>query len=82
MKYNIIGKYETLIDDSALALHLANSSTLMFPASQKTSGTSERMRKYFDRIPIGTIRSLFKLYETDFKLFGYSLEDTLGFELG
>lgn len=81
IKYNVIGKYETLIEDSALALHLINAS-VTFPAGQRTSGTSERMRTYFDTLPIGTLRGLYQLYENDFKLFGYSLDDVLGFELG
>lgn len=76
------GKYETLIDDSALALHLASADNFTFPASQRTSGTSERLQKYFGQIPVSVTRSLYKLYEDDFRLFGYSLEDVLGFELG
>uniref|UniRef100_A0A1B0GKX6 Carbohydrate sulfotransferase n=2 Tax=Lutzomyia longipalpis TaxID=7200 RepID=A0A1B0GKX6_LUTLO len=80
VKYNVIGKYETLIEDSALALHLING-TVTFPAGQRTSGTSERMRTYFDTLPIGILRGLYQLYEKDFKLFGYSLDDVLGFEL-
>lgn len=82
IKYNVIGKYETLIDDSALALHLAGADHLSFPAAQKTSGTSELLRRYFDQIPIYVTRGLYKLYEQDFKLFGYNLEDVLGFDLG
>ena len=82
LKYNIIGKYETLIDDSALALHLSNVENVAFPAGQKTSGTSDRLKKYFDNIPLGVIRNLYKLYEDDFRLFGYGLDDILGFELG
>uniref|UniRef100_A0A6B2E7X2 Carbohydrate sulfotransferase n=1 Tax=Phlebotomus kandelakii TaxID=1109342 RepID=A0A6B2E7X2_9DIPT len=81
IKYNVIGKYETLIEDSALALQIINA-TVTFPAGQRTSGTSERMRTYFDTLPIGTLRGLYQLYENDFKLFGYSLDDVLGFELG
>lgn len=80
IKYNVIGKYETLIDDSALALHLANVN-ITFPTSQRTSGTSELLREYFNRIPVSVTKSLYKLYADDFKLFGYSLEDVLGYEL-
>lgn len=79
---SFVGKYETLIDDSALALHMANADNYTFPSSQRTSGTSERLRDYFNSIPIGVTRNLYKLYEDDFKLFGYGLEEVLGFELG
>lgn len=80
IKYNVIGKYETLIDDSALALHLAGVN-ITFPTSQRTSGTGELLREYFNRIPVSVTKSLYNLYKPDFKLFGYSLEDVLGFEL-
>lgn len=81
VRYNIVGKYETLIDDSALALHQTGAINLTFPASQRTSGTSELLREYFGRVSLGVIRSLYRVYEDDFKLFGYSLEDVLGYEL-
>lgn len=81
VRYNIVGKYETLIDDSALALHLVGVKNLTFPSSQRTSGTSDLLRKYFSNVPLGVTRSLYRLYEDDFKLFGYSLEDVLGYEL-
>lgn len=82
MKYNVIGKYETLIDDSALALNMAGISNINFPAGQKTSGTSDLLGKYFDVLPNRITANLYKLYEQDFRIFGYSLEDVLGFELG
>lgn len=81
VRYNVIGKYETLVDDSALALQLANAANVTFPVGQKTSGTSELMAKYFDTFPIKITRNLYKLYENDFKLFGYTLEDVFGLEL-
>lgn len=81
VRYNVIGKYETLVDDSALALQLVNAADVTFPVGQKTSGTSELMAKYFDSFPIKVTRNLYKMYEKDFKLFGYTLEDVFGLEL-
>lgn len=80
LKYNVVGKYETLIDDSALALHLAGVN-ITFPTSQRTSTTHDLLREYFNQVPVGVTKSLYKLYADDFKLFGYNLEDVLGYEL-
>ncbi|XP_030383654.1 carbohydrate sulfotransferase 11 [Scaptodrosophila lebanonensis] len=82
MKYNVVGKYETLLDDSALALYLAGGKNLTFPTGHKPSSTRANLRKYFDPLPIGAIRRLYEIYEEDFRLFDYGLDDVLGFEFG
>ncbi|XP_055385690.1 carbohydrate sulfotransferase 11 [Condylostylus longicornis] len=83
INYNIIGKYETLLDDSALVLDVIGANeNLTFPAGHKSSGTKESLKKYFDAIPVALVRKLYELYRDDFKLFDYRLEHVLGFELG
>ncbi|EDW12877.1 carbohydrate sulfotransferase 13 [Drosophila mojavensis] len=82
MKYNVVGKYDTLLDDSALALYLAGAKNLTFPTGHKPSSTRANLRKYFDPLPIGAIRRLYEIYEEDFRLFDYGLDDVLGFEFG
>lgn len=82
LHFKYTGKYETLLDDSALALHMAGADNLTFPTTQRTSGTSDRLRAYFSQVPISVTKNLYRLYEDDFRLFGYSLEDVLGYELG
>ncbi|XP_020809204.1 carbohydrate sulfotransferase 13 [Drosophila serrata] len=82
VKYNVVGKYDTLLDDSALALYLAGANNLTFPTGHKPSSTRANLRKYFDPLPIGAIRKLYEIYEEDFRLFDYGLDDVLGFEFG
>ncbi|KMY90624.1 carbohydrate sulfotransferase 13 [Drosophila simulans] len=82
MKYNVVGKYDTLLDDSALALYLAGADNLTFPTGHKPSSTRANLRNYFDPLPIGAIRKLYDIYEDDFRLFDYALDEVLGFEFG
>ncbi|XP_062142109.1 carbohydrate sulfotransferase 11 [Drosophila sulfurigaster albostrigata] len=82
MKYNVVGKYDTLLDDSALALYLSGTKNLTFPTGHKPSSTKANLRNYFDPLPIGAIRRLYEIYEEDFRLFDYGMEDVLGFEFG
>ncbi|XP_017134242.1 carbohydrate sulfotransferase 11 [Drosophila elegans] len=82
MKYNVVGKYDTLLDDSALALFLSKANNLTFPTGHKPSSTRANLRTYFDPLPIGAIRQLYEIYEEDFRLFDYALDDVLGFEFG
>lgn len=80
VKYNIIGKYETLLDDSSLALFMSGAENVTFPTSYKSSRTNQQLRRYFEPISINHLRSPFKIYEEDFRLFGYDLQDMLGYE--
>lgn len=81
-KYNIISKYETIIDDAELLLNTLNINNVTFPSSQKTSGTNEKLFQFYGELSLRMLRNLFKLYEIDFQLFGYKLHDILGLELG
>lgn len=80
VNYNLIGKYETLLDDSMLALHTTGVN-IKFPTSQHTSGTNELLRQYFNTIPVNIAKNLFYLYFNDFRLFDYDLVNVLGYDL-
>ncbi|XP_045763514.1 carbohydrate sulfotransferase 11 [Maniola jurtina] len=82
IKYTLVGKYETLLDDSLLALHTINASHIQFPRLAHTSGTSEKLRKYFSQLDLPLIRKLYKLYKYDFKIFNYDLDNIVGYDLG
>jgi len=80
--YNLIGRYETLHDDAELLLDTIGVKNVTFPVVKASGGTASRLNAYFDNLPIGTVRNLYKLYEVDFKMFDYGIEDILGLELG
>ncbi|XP_077296186.1 carbohydrate sulfotransferase 11 [Arctopsyche grandis] len=82
VNYTIIGKYETLLDDSILALNTINASHIPFPRDIRTSGTADKLRQYYGSLPLDLIRRLYEVYKADFKLFNYNLQDILGFDLG
>lgn len=82
LSFFFAGKYETLLDDSALALYLTGAENVTFPSGHKPSNTRAYLRQYFDPLPISAIRHLYEIYADDFKLFDYGLDDVLGFEFG
>ncbi|XP_049886586.1 carbohydrate sulfotransferase 11 [Pectinophora gossypiella] len=82
IKYTLVGKYETLLDDSQLALHTINASHIQFPHLAHTSGTSEKLHTYFSQLDLPLIRKLYKLYKHDYRIFNYDLDNIVGFDLG
>ncbi|CAG4943713.1 unnamed protein product [Colias eurytheme] len=83
IKYTLVGKYETLLDDSLLALHTINASNVVqFPRLAHTSGTAQKLRSYFSQLELPLIRRLYKLYKYDYRIFNYDLDNIVGFDLG
>lgn len=82
IKYNFIGKYETLLSDSNFILKTIGLSHLRFPFNVKTASTSNKLKKYFSTLSPSRIKDLYNIYEMDFKLFQYNLQDLLGYEVG
>lgn len=78
----ISGKYETLLDDALLALHTINATQVQFPRLSRTSGTSEKLHKYYSQLDLPLIRQLYKLYKHDYRIFNYHLDNIVGFDLG
>ncbi|KAL2103883.1 hypothetical protein ACEWY4_000751 [Coilia grayii] len=72
--YDVVGKYETLAQDSQYVLKLAGvDSMVRFPTSGKTTRTTGDMAaKYFQNINPFYQKKLFNLYRMDFLLFNYS----------
>ncbi|XP_069693257.1 carbohydrate sulfotransferase 11 isoform X2 [Periplaneta americana] len=82
ISYDIIGKYETLDQDSEFILKQVGETGISFPHAPKSSSTTSNLRKYFGTLHHDIIRQLYDVYEMDFKLFGYNLEEFLGYETG
>lgn len=80
VKYDFIGKYETLNTDAQYLLENVGVDDLSFPRI-KPSNTSIHLSKYISQLTYNTIISLYKIYYNDFKLFRYSLQSYLGYDL-
>jgi chondroitin 4-sulfotransferase 11 len=82
ISYDIIGKYETLDQDSDFILKQVGETRITFPRAPKASSTTSNLRKYFGSLQNDVIRRLYDIYVMDFKLFGYNLHEFLGYETG
>ncbi|XP_076132559.1 carbohydrate sulfotransferase 11-like [Alosa pseudoharengus] len=72
--YDVVGKYETLAQDSRYVLQLAGvDSEVRFPTSGKTTRTTGDMAaQFFRNISPFYQKKLFNLYRMDFLLFNYT----------
>lgn len=79
--YNILGKYETLQQDSSYVLKLAGvDSEVTFPSSAtSTHTTADMVASYFKDISSAYQKKLYNLYKMDFLLFNYSMPAYLKF---
>ncbi|XP_062319597.1 carbohydrate sulfotransferase 11 [Osmerus eperlanus] len=79
--YNVVGKYETLEQDSRYVLQLAGvDSQVNFPSSAKSTRTTEDMAaQFFHNISPFYQKKLYNLYRMDFLLFNYSMPEYLKF---
>ena len=80
MPYDIIGKYETLVDDAKYVLKLTNVDRIVsFPESEGPTGTStfssnpNKMLSFYRQIPVHDIERLIERYKMDYILFNYTL---------
>lgn len=80
LNYTFIGRYDSLVEDARALLDMIGAPSVTFPYT-KPSNTAYKLKKYFQQLSMNDIQGLYKKYEYDFKLFGYNLEDLLGFDL-
>ncbi|NP_082204.1 carbohydrate sulfotransferase 13 precursor [Mus musculus] len=75
VRYDVVGKFETIADDAAFVLDLVGEPGLRFPAPPlrpEKDLTREQARRLFQDISPFYQRRLFNLYKMDFLLFNYS----------
>lgn len=77
VKYDFIGKLETLETDAEHLLKLLKVDNLHFPSGARNRTAASWERDWFAKIPIAMRRELYKLYEPDFELFGYPKPDSV-----
>lgn len=82
ISYDIIGKYETLVQDSEFILKQVGETRISFPRGPGSSSTTSNLQKYFGTLQDDIISQLYNVYIMDFKLFGYNLQEFLGYETG
>lgn len=82
INYDIIGKYETLDQDSEFILTQVGETRISFPRAPKASSTTSNLSKYFGSLQNDVIKHLYNIYVMDFRLFGYNLQEFLGYETG
>ncbi|XP_077461362.1 carbohydrate sulfotransferase 12-like [Stigmatopora argus] len=72
VNYDFIGQLETLETDVEQLLKLLQVDHLVqFPSGQENQTLASWERDWFGQIPVSMITELYKLYQTDFELFGY-----------
>ncbi|XP_015182782.1 PREDICTED: carbohydrate sulfotransferase 11-like [Polistes dominula] len=82
VNYNLVSKYETLVEDATEVLERMNVVSVNFPSKPSSSEpTSKKLDRYYSTLSYKQLRKLEDLYKLDLKLFDYSLEDVLGFSL-
>lgn len=78
--YDFIGKYETLNVDAQYLLEHIGVEEITFPQIRPTN-TSSYLTKYISKLQYNSLIDLYKIYYNDFKLFRYSLQSYLGYDL-
>ncbi|XP_035482758.2 carbohydrate sulfotransferase 12 isoform X1 [Scophthalmus maximus] len=84
IQYDFIGHQETLQEDAEQLMKLLMlKGYIKFPPSYVNMTSSNSVLDWFRTVPVEDRRKLYKLYESDFRLFGYRKPDELldGFEV-
>ncbi|KAM9472447.1 carbohydrate sulfotransferase 12-like [Salvelinus alpinus] len=78
IQYDFVGQLETVQEDAEQLLRVLKVDNVVdFPSSHRNHTASSWQEDWFSRVPRVARRDLYRLYEPDFRLFGYSRPDSL-----
>ncbi|KAM4531934.1 carbohydrate sulfotransferase 12-like [Odontesthes bonariensis] len=78
IQYDFVGHLETAEEDAELLLRqLRVDNVVEFPTSHRNLTASSWESDWFSTVPVEARRELYKLYEPDFRLFGYDRPDSI-----
>ncbi|XP_051994218.1 carbohydrate sulfotransferase 12-like [Xyrauchen texanus] len=78
IEYDFVGKLETLDEDAEHLLKILGiDNQIKFPPGFRNRTSANWEQEWFANISLDDRRKLYKLYEPDFKLFGYDKPETL-----
>ncbi|KAM3864147.1 carbohydrate sulfotransferase 12-like [Diretmus argenteus] len=78
IQYDFVGHLETVEEDAEQLLRqLRVDNVVEFPTSHRNLTADTWEADWFSTVPLEARRDLYKLYEPDFRLFGYDSPDTL-----
>uniref|UniRef100_A0A3B3D6J9 Carbohydrate sulfotransferase n=1 Tax=Oryzias melastigma TaxID=30732 RepID=A0A3B3D6J9_ORYME len=73
VEYDFVGHQETLQEDAQELLKMLKlEGEIKFPPSNKNMTSTDSVKDWFQSVPLEDRRKLYKVYEKDFQLFGYS----------
>lgn len=77
LNYNFISKTETADNDSKIAFNYIYKNPLISQISgpYKNKSNASEVKKLFDSLDPDLVRRIYKIYENDFLMFGYNLEE-------
>lgn len=78
IQYDFVGHLETAEEDAQHLLRLLRVDNVVeFPTSSRNLTASSWVADWFSTVPVEARRKLYKLYEPDFRLFGYHRPDSV-----
>ena len=78
VNYDFIGRFENLYEEASYLIKKAGIDDRVSSDSFHSSNTSADMLHYYSQIPKERILQMAKIYESDYKMFGYSFPGQLG----